>query len=253
MTNLQEANFGPDEALAERRARRRLLQGAPLAVGGVLALALLGAWVVPSIQRLLTDQQRLSSLESKVQRLPLLRAQLEQTIAQQEQAQAQERRLLGLIAGSGDIATFITQVDREASRAGVKLEELQPMAAAPAAAKGKPKPGARPKPKPGAADGEADVAAAKGCGDLARSGFTAQRHSLVVSGRYPQLLAFMRALENLSLLVVQCDLALEQPAQPPRAADAKKPEPIPPMQVRFALSLFEKGAAAVAPTAGRSN
>lgn len=250
MTNLQEANFGPDEALAERRATRRLLLGVPLAVGGAAALLLLGMWVIPGIQRLRIDQERLSGLESKVQRLPLLRAQLEQTIAQQEQVQAQERRLLGLIAGSGDIATFITQVDREASRTGVKLEELQPMAAAPAAAK----PGARPKPKPKPGDPDAAAAtAAKGCGDLAQAGFTAQRHSLVVSGRYPQLLDFMRALENLSLLVVQCDLALEQPAQPPQAADAKTAEPIPPMQVRFALSLYEKGGPAAAASAGEAN
>jgi type IV pilus assembly protein PilO len=190
MTNIQNVNT-PDAALAERRTDRRLLQGVPLAAGGVLALVLLGGWVTPSSLRLYSDWQRLRTLEPKKQQLQLLRAQLEQTIDQQEKAADAERRLLGLIAGSGDISTFMAQVNLEAQRHGVRLDELQPAVAAPPPDASKAKTEAEKKAAEAAA-------AAQGCGALAQSGFTAQRRSLAASGRYSNLLAFMRALENLS-------------------------------------------------------
>jgi type IV pilus assembly protein PilO len=244
MTNLQ--NFTtPDIALEERRTDRRLLQGVPLAVGGVLAALLLGAWVVPASLRLNSDWQRIGTLKDKKNQLGLLRDQLDQTLAQKEQAADSERRLLGLIAGSGDISTFMAKVNLEALRHGVQLDQLQPVAA--------------PAPPPDASQAKTEAekqaaeaaAAAQGCGALAQSGFSAQRRSLVATGRYPNLLAFMRALENLSLLVVQCDLALQQPP-PQGAANPNQPAAAPDMQVRFELSLFEKGEPAPATAAGQA-
>lgn len=250
MTNLQELPLVVDEPLAERRLSSRLMWGVPLAAGGVLGALLLGIWVVPAFQRLQADHQRLATLDARVRELPMLRAQLNQTILQQEQAITQERRLLGLIAGSGDMKTFMAQVNREAQRYGVKLDELQPVVAvAPTTQPGQP---GQPGQGTGAANAPANPSAggkngaaaqqppgATGCGDLANAGFTAQRQSLVASGRYPNLLAFMRALERLSLLVVQCDFALQQP-DPQPTTDPKKRPAIPPMEVRFALSLYEK-------------
>jgi type IV pilus assembly protein PilO len=242
MTNIQNVNT-PDAALAERRTDRRLLQGVPLAAGGVLALVLLGGWVTPSSLRLYSDWQRLRTLEPKKQQLQLLRAQLEQTIDQQEKAADAERRLLGLIAGSGDISTFMAQVNLEAQRHGVRLDELQPAVAAPPPDASKAKTEAEKKAAEAAA-------AAQGCGALAQSGFTAQRRSLAASGRYSNLLAFMRALENLSLLVVQCDLALQQPPSQ-GAPNPNQPAAAPPMQVHFELSLFEKGTPPPASASGQ--
>lgn len=246
MTNLQNLTT-PDRALEERRTDRRLLQGVPLAVGGVLAAVLLGGWVVPASLRFNADWQRIQALGDKKQELQQRRAELEQTLAQQEQAADAERRLLGLIAGSGDLSTFLAQVNLEAQRHGVQLDQLQP-AAAPA-----PPPNAR-KAKTAAEKKAAEAAAAEaqGCGALAQSGFSAQRRSLVATGRYPNLLAFMRALENLSLLVVQCDLALQQPPLQGESDPTKPAPPAPPMQVRFELSLFEKGAPAQAPASGQA-
>lgn len=238
MTNLQNVT-APDVALEERRSPQSLLVGLPLAVGGGLALLLLGAWVTPVALQLVSDWQRVRTLDSKKQQLLLARAQLQQVMTRQEQAADAERRLLGLIAGSGNISTFMAQVNIEAQRHGVRLDQLQPALAAPAATD-------KTKTKEQAETQAEDEA--RGCGALASSGFTSQRRSLVATGRYPNLLAFMRALENLSLLVVQCDLALEQP--PPKQTSrnpSQPPPPPPPMQVRFELSLFEKGTPAAAP------
>jgi type IV pilus assembly protein PilO len=229
----------------------------PLGAGAVMALLLLLVWVLPQLQRLNRDQQRLAAMEEKAQRLPLLRAQLQTTIAAQERADAQKRQLLALIAGSGSLNTFMAQVNREAERHGVALDVLQPAAPPPPVAA--PKAGTG---RPAAAGAAAATAAAQqavgSCGRLGITpGLTASQQSLAVRGRYPNLLAFMRALERLNLLVVQCNLALEQPAPKATGGDAKAPPPpVEPMLLRFDLSLFEQGSparphgvrAAVAPT-----
>jgi type IV pilus assembly protein PilO len=249
MTNLQalkansdtkinpNSNAAPsaDGALLGEPRSHRLLLLLPLGAGGLLALLLLLAWVLPQWQRLNGDQKRLEGMEEKAQRLPLLRAQLQSTIEAQERADAQKRQLLGLIAGSGSLNTFMAQVNREAVRHDVVLDVLQPAAPPPPAA---PKAGAKPA---GAAAAPAAPAVGS-CTKLgATAGLTARQQSLAVRGRYPNLLAFMRALERLNLLVVQCNLALEQPAAKAAAADAKAPPPVEPMLLRLELSLFEQG------------
>lgn len=239
MTNPQELSSAADLALGGRRPNHLLLV-LPLSAGGVLAVLLLLVWVVPQLQRLNTDQQRLAAMEGQVRRLPLLRAQLQQTMAAQERAEGQKRQLLALIAGSGSLQTFMAQVDREAQRHGVVLDVLQPQAPAPPpAANGKPAAAAKPAAPP-----------ASGCPNLASEGLTTTRQSLAARGRYPNLLAFMRALERLSLLVVQCDLVLEQPAPKPASTDAKAARPtIDPMLLRFELGLYQQGAAGTEPRA----
>lgn len=237
MTNPQELNGGADYALGGQRSSRLLLL-VPLVAGAVVALLLLVAWLIPQLQRLNRDQQRLAAMEEKAQRLPLLRGQLQKTMEAQERATAQRRQLLGLIAGSGSLQTFMAQVNREAERHGVTLDVLQPAAPPPPAPDSKA--GAKAAGKPGAA-----APAAGGCGALGTTaGLKANRQSLAVRGRYPNLLAFMRALERLNLLVVQCDLALEQPASQAGAGDGKAPPPLEPMLLRFELSLYEQGPAA---------
>lgn len=242
MTNPQELRAGADLALGGRRPNHLLLV-LPLSAGGVLAVLLLLVWVVPQLQRLNTDQQRLAAMEQQARRLPLLRAQLQQTMAAQERAEGQKRQLLALIAGSGSLQTFMAQVDREAQRHGVVLDVLQPQAPAPPpAANGKP--AAAAKPAAGGAAAEAAAAPASGCPNLASEGLTTTRQSLAARGRYPNLLAFMRGLERLSLLVVQCDLVLEQPAPKPASNDPKAARPtIDPMLLRFELGLYQQGAA----------
>jgi type IV pilus assembly protein PilO len=239
MTSLQDGNTPADAPLGERGSSRELLL-LPLGAGAVLALLLLLVWVLPQLQRLNRDQQRLAAMEEKAQRLPLLRAQLQTTIAAQERADAQKRQLLALIAGSGSLNTFMAQVNREANRHGVALDVLQPAAPPPPVA---PKAAAGRPAAAGAAGATAAAQQAAGsCGRLgATPGLTASQQSLAVRGRYPNLLAFMQALERLNLLVVQCNLALEQPAPQATSGNAKVPPPVEPMVLRFDLSLFEQG------------
>ena len=208
MTNLQ-APAGEEPALAGSRLSPRQLLLLPLALGGVVALALLGGWVIPQLQKLNEANQRQAQKQATAAGIPLLRQQLDQTITATQSAELQQARLLALIAGSGDLATFLTQVDRQAQLHGVQLDVLQP-----AQSKGAPGEAAPPTP----------AAPAEPPDPLAGAGLQATQMQLKAVGTYPNLLGFIRAMERLSLLVRQSGFTLQQvgptAGQAPAAAEA---------------------------------
>jgi type IV pilus assembly protein PilO len=237
MTNLQ-APAGEQPALAGSRLSPRQLLLLPLALGGVVALALLGGWVIPQLQKLNEANQRQAQKQAKAAGIPLLRQQLDQTITATQRAELQQARLLALIAGSGDLATFLTQVDRQAQRHGVQLDVLQP---------------AQSKGAPGEAAPAASAAPAEPPDPLAGAGLQATQMQLKAVGTYPNLLGFIRAMERLSLLVRQSGFTLQQvgptagqapvpadspassPASPPTPAAAPAPAPT---AMTFTLTLY---------------
>ena len=194
MTNPQ-APAGEEPALAGSRLSPRQLLLLPLALGGVVALALLGGWVIPQLQKLNEANQRQAQKQATAAGIPLLRQQLDQTITATQRAELQQARLLALIAGSGDLATFLTQVDRQAQRHGVQLDVLQP---------------AKPKGVPGEPAPAAPAAPAEPPDPLAGAGLQATQMQLKAVGTYPNLLGFIRAMERLSLLVRQSGFTLQQ-------------------------------------------
>ena len=246
MTNPQ-APAGEEPALAGSRLSPRQLLLLPLALGGVVALALLGGWVIPQLQKLNEANQRQAQKQATAAGIPLLRQQLDQTITATQRAELQQARLLALIAGSGDLATFLTQVDRQAQLHGVQLDVLQP--AKPKGVPGQPAP-----PAPAAS-----AAPAEPPDPLAGAGLQATQMQLKAVGAYPSLLGFIRAMERLSLLVRQSGFTLQQvgptagqaaaaeapaaaadspansPASPPPPAAAPAPAPT---AMTFTLTLY---------------
>ncbi|SBO43759.1 hypothetical protein [Cyanobium sp. NIES-981] len=190
MTNLQ-ASVSAQQQLR----RQRLLLGVPIAVGAVLAAAVVGAVLVPQWLRLRTDSERLSELQALQERLPLLRQQLDQSARDQEKADLQQRKILSLIEGSGEFLTFLSQIDREATRSGVQLELYEPVPAQPPAPEAPP---ATPPAQPGGT--QPPPAPPKSA--LEEAGLSSERVLLTARGNYPSLLAFLRAVEKLSLLAV---------------------------------------------------
>jgi type IV pilus assembly protein PilO len=87
---------------------------------------------------------------------------------------------------------------------------------------------------------------------LEAAGLEAQRVLLSARGRYPDLLAYMRSVEQLSLLVVPSDFALElievarDTTAAPAAADAPKPR-IP--EMKLALTYYRAPAGGLKPPA----
>ena len=219
MTNLQAGQ-------ARGFKREWLLLGIPAAVGLVLSLGLGAALLWPAWQRLQSDQRELEQLAEQRRRLPLLRAQLLKLTDNVQQAEQRRGQILGLIAGSGEISTFMAQLSTEAQRTGVALDRYEPITTAVPATKAKPAVAGKNKaPAP-----PADPLLAPGL----------QKTSLLLTARGsgPQLLAFLRALETFSLLVVQSDLSLKheaiEAAAKPDAAARKATE------LRVNLSLYGK-------------
>lgn len=230
MTNLQ-ALTGNEEALQSSRLSTRLLRLLPLGAGGLVGLVLLGAWVIPTLQRLNEANQRLTQKLQKTAQVPLLRQQLQQTREEEQRVGVQRSQLLALITGSGDMSTFLAQVDREAQRHGVQLDVLEPAGAAAAAVQRK---GAAAKQQ----EQQQQAAQAAAAADpLSTAGLESESLTLAVRGDFPSLLAFMRAIERLSLLVRQSDLELRLPENK-RQRQQQAVEVQPPTELRFKVTLY---------------
>jgi type IV pilus assembly protein PilO len=235
MTNLQEAANAQ-----ELRWRQRLLLGLPIAVGGLLATAITALFTVPQWLQLQNSGARLQQLEALQQQLPLLREQLVKSSQEIERNDGKQRKLLRLIEGSGEFATFLAQLDLEASRHGLQLELFEPVSAPAAPAKA---------PEPGQAGQAAQASPQE---PLQAAGLQAERVLLSARGRYPSLLAFMRAVEQLSLLVVPSDFSLElveavsvntDPSGAAEAAKLRVPE------LKLALTYYKAPAGPLKPPA----
>lgn len=220
MTNLQGRS-------SARIRREWCLLGVPVAAGALLSLGVVAGVLWPSWQQLQLAQQELDQLEEQRQRLPLLRAQLLKLSDNVQEAEARSRQILGLIAGSGEISTFMAQLSAEAQRSGVVLDGYEPITtsapeAEAAPAKPKPAKGEPPPPPP-------DPLLAPGL----------QKTSLLLTARGtgPQLLDFLRRLEQLSLLVVQSDLSLKHELK-----EAGKPGEAAPntTNLRLTLSVYSE-------------
>ncbi len=214
MTNLQ-VGVEAGGAIQRLITRERLLVGAPILVGGLAALGVLAVAAWPAWHKLQQSEQQLRSLQAQAAQLPLLRAQIQQTEARQAKAELSQARILNLIAGSGDISTFMTQLGAEAIRSGVQLDSYEPVEpAAPAATAPPPATPAGTPPPAGAAQGAQPPAAPED--PLCRASLKLKPTSRLISAKAPtpQLLDFLRRLERLSLLVVQRDLSLKRPAAP---------------------------------------
>jgi type IV pilus assembly protein PilO len=219
MTNLQSTSA------TLRFKREWLLLGGPVVAGLLLSAGIGALDVWPTWQRLLIDQQELEQLEEQRQRLPLLRAQLLKLQDSVQQSEQRNASIVGLIAGSGEINTFLAQLSSEAQRTGVALDGYEPIVtqAPPADPKAAKTKSAQDKTPPPPAD------------PLLAPGLQKTSLLLTARGTGPQLLAFLRSLEQLSLLVVQSDLSLKhetkEAAKPGEAAANTT-------QLRLNLSLY---------------
>lgn len=238
MTNLQAEL--PSSAFL---TRERLLFGGPLVLGGLLTLAVLGIGVLPLFQQVGRDQQKVDELNQQKATLPLLRNQLLTQQTNEAEALSLRAKLLTLIAGSGEINTFLAQLSAEGLRTGVQLDAYEPAvevapAAAPAAKPASPPP---PPPTPGAPG----AAPAISQDPLLVEGMKKTSVLLGARGSYTQLLAFLRRLESLGLLVVQSDLGLtleEATAQVTATAGSKTlpVQPIPRSILKLKVTLYSR-------------
>ena len=230
-----------------RVTREQILLWTPVALGGVVALAAAVLMLLPAVQQLSRKQQELTDLKEQEARVPLLRQQLTQQQETLEEAQQREKQILQLIAGSGDISTFMAQLSREARSSGVQLDSYEPVTATAAPATtppaGQTPPAAPNPPQPAAAAGAAAVVAAA-VDPLVAPGLQKTSVLITAKGRGPQLQDFLRRLERLSLLVAQSDLSLK--TEVAQATEGGKTAASGLTTLKLTLSVYSKASAASA-------
>lgn len=227
MTNLQ----GGGARLSPTRLRQLWL-GLPIAAGAVLAALVTGLVLVPNWLALQQDSERLRALEAFRDEVTLLRSQLRSVDESEARAQAQKAKLISLVTGSGDLSTLLAKLDQAADSSGVQLDLYQP-AAPPPPPSGKP-------PAAGEAREKIEI------DPLEKEGLQPSNLLVSVRGSFPQILAFLRQMENFNLLVSQSDLNLSLEAAP-GGGDPKKPQIQSPVILKLSLGVYGKKASPVPP------
>lgn len=262
MTNLQQgASQVPDPRL------KQVLMLAPVLLGALMAGGLMASLAWPALQEVQADQRRVGELRSLELRLPLLRQQLETERRQGEMAALRQKTLLQLIAGSGNLSTFLSEVERLALRSGVRLDLYEPATAnlspETASSQRRNQRASRRRSQPN----DSNAVPRQRPDPLLSQGLEKRSLMLMARGTMPQLLAFLRSLEGLSVLVVQSDLDLDleeiKAAQPEAvapgsdASQTKVSTPEVPKQLptwvalKLAVGLYEKNATGSSPPVGR--
>ena len=200
----------------------RLVLALPALAGGLLAAGLALAWLLPAWQRNGALEQQRQLLKSQGEALAANRARLGRSREGLQQAEADQRKLLQIVAGTDQLDTLLAQLAVEAAAAGVTLESYEPQAApvpAPNSKRSKDKGNEAPPSDPLLVDGE-----------------LVKREQLVMaSGAFPQLLVFLRRIESLSPLAVLRDLNLSHPAPSGDGEDSAEPTVL-----KFNLSVYSR-------------
>lgn len=254
-------NFQPRPSLPLGLTSERLLVLTPALAGGLLSVVLLAAVVVPLLRGMLQRQDQLDQLQQQADALPQNLRLSARARFDLDTAERQQQRLLQLVAGTGQLDTLLTQLGAEATRAGVDLDSYEPQATAPVPAatapvgNAAPAPGAPPPPPPPAPAGQPGTPPVA-ADPLLVPGLQKRSQLLVASGRFPELLTFLRRLEQLAPLAVVSDLSLKHepvPKPPPEPAPGQTvaPPTQPPAPerttLRFTLTAYSRAAAGAPP------
>lgn len=241
-------NLSPDQSVWRRRfSRGRILVGAPAAFGVVLAGALLAGLGWPRLGVIEEQRQRMDDLKAKEASLPQLKLQRTKTQVELQKAQQQQNLLIELVAGQGEIDTFLAQLSRESAATGVEITLYEPVPAAPADASSQA-PNQASKPRNTQGKGNKQTASKD---PFAKLGYQKTAVLLQAEGPYPGLLAFLRRMEALELLVQPSDLELVALDDASQASDDNDQRPAAPPRTRLKLRLtfYDQTAEPVEPKA----
>ena len=194
MTNFQLKANRPVEAwLTPERA----VVVVPILAGLVLAGTLAAAVIRPQLSRLHERRSLVEVMEQKSEALPGLEQALAQRRLDQAQVMAQQERLLGLIAGTSDLETFLAELNDLADEHQVVVFSTEPgaieRASVPIA------------PTDAPVAGNADLVVSD---PLLMQGLEKRSARIQVEGSFVDVLNFLRSLEKLEVFVVTKDLSV---------------------------------------------
>ena len=193
MTNLSPASK------SHWLTRERLLIGAPFLAGLLIAAAIAWLLVRPAVQRVQALDERRVQLEQLKRGLPALDQRIKLASDNLRQAEQKQILLVGLIAGSSTVQTFLALLDQQAQASGVTIQRYEPL----------PEPVSPPARASQGGQRDKEASDQKPQDPLVELGYQRSAVALQVSGPYQGLQEFMRRMEGLQLLVKSSDLALD--------------------------------------------
>jgi Tfp pilus assembly protein PilO len=208
----------------------------PIAAGLLVSVLLASLALTPLLVRLQGQREQVEELRRLRDGVPLLRQQLEAELARLEERRQQQDSLLQLVAGTGELDTFLAELNDLADRIGVTITRAEPGEVQTYQPPPKPVEGEEAPPPP-AAGGEGTAAK----DPLLREGLERRSAKLGVSGSFAGLLRFMRALESLQVFVEISDLVLELPQATANAEEGAAPA-TPLLDLSLTLSAYGRQA-----------
>ena len=234
-------NLSPDQSVWRRRfSRGRILVGVPAALGVLLAGALLAGLAWPRLAAIQAQRERIAALKAKEASLPTLKLQRTKTDGELEKAQQQQSLLVELVAGRGEIKTFLAQLSRVSQATGIAITLYEPVPVVAADAPGQ----STNRPSRSANNQAQGREQAVPKDPLDKLGYQKTAVPLQVEGPYSGLLAFLRQMEQLELLVQPSDLELEALDDSSESSDDDEPKPdaAPRTRLKLRLTFFDKTA-----------
>ena len=179
----------------------------PILLGLGLASMVLILGFTPLSVLVRDRQTTVDELKIKRDAVPNLRAELDKLLAEQKARQNQQDQLLGLIAGTSELSTFLAELNQLALAESVTITATAPGDIERYV----------PPPEPVAAEqinedppAEIDNGEELPLSDpLLNQGLEKRSASLTVQGPFERVLAFLRAVERLQVFVIIQDLSME--------------------------------------------
>jgi len=200
-------NFQPQIPPPLGLSSERLLWLLPALGGLLLSVGLALAWLWPLSQSLQGLERQRQERQRQRDQWPVALQRQAQARIDLERANQQQQQLLQLVAGTKQLDTLLAQLAVEAAGAGVALDSVEPQAAEGAAA-------AAPETK-------SNKAPPPATDPLLVPGLEKRSQLVIASGRFPELLGFLRRLESLSPLAVVSDLNLKHVDSPKQGEPAR--------------------------------
>ena len=188
-------------------SRERILVGAPLLIGVVLAVGVGVGVLRPTLERVDVLEARLEDLQRQQRSLPELERRLVEAQTTLSLREQQQLGLLDLIAGRDRIQTFLALLGQEARASGVDIRRYEPLAVLPSAKPTERRLRSSQQTKPEPAKNP-----------MQELGYHRSSIALQVSGGYAGLQQFLQRMERLQLLVESSELSL-------KTTTASKPDP----------------------------
>ena len=193
--------------------RGRLLVGLPLGIGVVVSAAVVLVAVLPVVQEVRDLEARRDALLSLERSLPALERQLPQAEAELQAAEEKQALLVGLLAGSDSVQTFLALLNQQAVASGVQMQRYEPL---------KTPPRTQGQSRRNNSRSNSEQKAEPPQDPLQALGYRKSSVALEVTGSYGGLQTFLQRMEALELLVESSELSLQAIAQ--ETADETSPK-----------------------------